>query len=73
MQHISLLAYLPKNSRKNHCIRTSFSDKITQGKNEPIPVMTMLLSLKTKLKLNKTQEILMAKHAAIARFAYIGV
>jgi len=30
----------------------------------------MLLSIKTKLKLNKTQEILMAKHAGIARFTY---
>ncbi|MFN6172687.1 MAG: helix-turn-helix domain-containing protein [Dolichospermum sp.] len=28
----------------------------------------MLLSIKTKLKLNKTQEILMAKPAGIARF-----
>ena len=30
----------------------------------------MLLSIKTKLKLNKTQAILMAKHAGIARFTY---
>jgi putative transposase len=30
----------------------------------------MLLSIKTKLKLNKNQKILMAKHAGIARFAY---
>ncbi|MFM7364656.1 MAG: helix-turn-helix domain-containing protein [Cuspidothrix sp.] len=30
----------------------------------------MLLSIKTKLKLNKTQEILMVKHAGIARFTY---
>ncbi|OBQ32231.1 MAG: hypothetical protein AN487_22775 [Anabaena sp. CRKS33] len=30
----------------------------------------MLLSIKTKLKFNKTQEILMAKHAGIARFTY---
>ncbi|MDB9540622.1 transposase [Anabaenopsis tanganyikae CS-531] len=30
----------------------------------------MLLSIKTKLKLNKTQEILMAKHAGIARFTF---
>jgi putative transposase len=30
----------------------------------------MLLSIKTKLKLNKTQEIFMAKHAGIARFTY---
>lgn len=31
-------------------------------------VETMLLSLKTKLKLNETQEILRAKQAGIARF-----
>lgn len=30
----------------------------------------MLLSIKTKLKLSKTQEIIMCKHAGIARFAY---
>ncbi|MBS9392831.1 MAG: IS200/IS605 family element transposase accessory protein TnpB [Dolichospermum sp. LBC05a] len=30
----------------------------------------MLLSIKTKLKLNKSQEILMAKQAGIARFTY---
>ncbi|MFM5982129.1 MAG: helix-turn-helix domain-containing protein [Sphaerospermopsis kisseleviana] len=30
----------------------------------------MLLSIKTQLKLNKTQEMLMAKHAGIARFTY---
>lgn len=30
----------------------------------------MLLSLKTKLKLNKTQKLLMAKHAGIARFTF---
>jgi putative transposase len=30
----------------------------------------MLLSIKTKLKLNKTQKLLMAKHAGIARFTY---
>ncbi len=33
----------------------------------------MLLSIKTKLKLNKTQEILMAKHSAIAGLPLIGV
>jgi putative transposase len=30
----------------------------------------MLLSIKTKLKLNKSQKLLMAKHAGIARFTY---
>ena len=30
----------------------------------------MLLSIKTKLKLSKTQEIIMCKHAGIARFTY---
>ncbi|MEH2350551.1 MAG: RNA-guided endonuclease TnpB family protein [Nostoc sp.] len=30
----------------------------------------MLLSIKTKLKLNKAQKILMSKHAGIARFTY---
>jgi putative transposase len=30
----------------------------------------MLLSIKTKLKLSKTQEIIMNKHAGIARFTY---
>ncbi|NMF63923.1 RNA-guided endonuclease InsQ/TnpB family protein [Brasilonema octagenarum] len=30
----------------------------------------MLLSIKTKLKLSKTQEIIMSKHAGIARFTY---
>ncbi|MCU0536773.1 MAG: transposase [Hydrococcus sp. Prado102] len=30
----------------------------------------MLLSIKTKLKLNKTQKILLSKHAGIARFTY---
>ncbi|MEH2234951.1 RNA-guided endonuclease InsQ/TnpB family protein [Nostoc sp.] len=30
----------------------------------------MLLSIKTKLKLTKTQQILMSKHAGIARFTY---
>jgi putative transposase len=30
----------------------------------------MLLSIKTKLKLNKSQKQLMAKHAGIARFTY---
>jgi putative transposase len=30
----------------------------------------MLLSIKTKLKLNKTQKVLMSKHAGIARFTY---
>jgi transposase len=32
--------------------------------------MEMLLSIKTKLKLNKVQKLLMAKHAEIARFTY---
>ena len=31
---------------------------------------TMLLSIKTKLKLTKAQEIIMSKHAGIARFTY---
>lgn len=30
----------------------------------------MLLSIKTTLKLTKSQEILMCKHAGIARFTY---
>jgi putative transposase len=30
----------------------------------------MLLSIKTKLKLSKTQEKIMSKHAGIARFTY---
>ncbi|EAW43304.1 helix-turn-helix domain-containing protein, partial [Nodularia spumigena] len=30
----------------------------------------MLLSIKTKLKLTKAQEIIMSKHAGIARFTY---
>jgi putative transposase len=30
----------------------------------------MLLFIKTKLKLNKSQEILMAKHAGIERLTY---
>jgi putative transposase len=30
----------------------------------------MLLSIKTKLKLNKSQETIMSKHAGIARFTY---
>ncbi|WP_029634237.1 MULTISPECIES: helix-turn-helix domain-containing protein [Nostocales] len=30
----------------------------------------MLLSIKTKLKLSKSQKIIMSKHAGIARFTY---
>jgi putative transposase len=30
----------------------------------------MLLSIKTKLKLSKQQQIIMSKHAGIARFTY---
>ena len=30
----------------------------------------MLLSIKTKLKLNKSQKVLMAKHAGLARFTF---
>ncbi|WP_392535693.1 helix-turn-helix domain-containing protein [Nostoc sp. C117] len=30
----------------------------------------MLLSIKTKLKLSRTQETIMSKHAGIARFTY---
>ncbi|MEG5054773.1 helix-turn-helix domain-containing protein, partial [Microcoleus sp. B13-B6] len=30
----------------------------------------MLLSIKTKLKLNKSQATVMSKHAGIARFTY---
>ncbi|MEH2163234.1 MAG: helix-turn-helix domain-containing protein [Nostoc sp.] len=31
----------------------------------------MLLSIKTKLKLTKSQELIMIKHAGIARFTYL--
>ncbi len=57
------------NSRNMEYPSQSVPKTYHRGQGE-IRGRVMLLSIKTKLKLNKSQEILMVKHAGIARLTY---